>query len=104
MAARSVIGSVSRTRFPRTWNVSGKGMRAEFMPPELQFEPNVQDPHLVAQASTNPDVLWVQHHKRTAAAVRGRSRIAPCPRGGRVGRSPGLRVDDWLSVGERKRR
>ncbi len=37
-------------------------MRAEFMPPERQFEPNIQDPHLVAQCAANPDVLWVQHH------------------------------------------
>ncbi len=46
----------------RTWQIGGKGMRAEYMPPEMQFEPNAQDPHLVAQAPTNPDVLWVQHH------------------------------------------
>jgi hypothetical protein len=46
----------------RTWQVGGSGMRAEFMPPERQFEPNVQDPHLVAQCAADPDVLWVQHH------------------------------------------
>lgn len=46
----------------RTWQLTGRGMRAEFMPPERQFEPNVQDPHQVAQSPTNPDVLWVQHH------------------------------------------
>ena len=44
------------------WQICGHGMRAEFMPPERQFEPNVQDPHLVAQCRANPDVLWVQHH------------------------------------------
>jgi hypothetical protein len=37
-------------------------MRADFMPPERQFDPNVQDPHLVAQCRANPDALWVQHH------------------------------------------
>jgi photosystem II stability/assembly factor-like uncharacterized protein len=46
----------------RTWQVGGKGMRAEFMPPERQFEPNIQDPHLVVQCRANPDMLWVQHH------------------------------------------
>lgn len=46
----------------QTWRVGGKGMRAEFMPPERQFEPNVQDPHLLAQCRADPDVLWVQHH------------------------------------------
>ena len=37
-------------------------MRANFMPPDKQFEENVQDPHMVAQCRSNPDVLWVQHH------------------------------------------
>jgi hypothetical protein len=37
-------------------------MRAAFMPPDKQYEQNVQDPHLVAQCRANPDVLWVQHH------------------------------------------
>jgi photosystem II stability/assembly factor-like uncharacterized protein len=56
-------GGVWRTRDDgRTWDIAGTGMRAEFMPPERQFEPNVQDPHLVAQCAANPDVLWVQHH------------------------------------------
>jgi len=30
--------------------------------PEKQFEPNVQDPHLVAQCRASPDSLWIQHH------------------------------------------
>lgn len=45
-----------------TWAPTATGMRAEFMPPERQFEPNVQDPHRVAQCRQHPDVLWVQHH------------------------------------------
>jgi len=45
-----------------TWQIGGRGMRAEYMPPEKQFEPNIQDPHMVAQCRANPDVLWVQHH------------------------------------------
>src|SRR3990170_7705856 len=44
------------------WSLTAKGMRAAFMPPEKQFEENVQDPHMVAQCRSNPDVLWVQHH------------------------------------------
>ena len=32
------------------------------MPPDKQYEENVQDPHMVAQCRSNPDVLWVQHH------------------------------------------
>jgi hypothetical protein len=45
-----------------TWQIGGRGMRAEYTPPEKQFEPNIQDPHMVAQCRANPDVLWVQHH------------------------------------------
>jgi hypothetical protein len=37
-------------------------MRAEFMPPERQYDPNIQDPHLMVQCHANPDVFWVQHH------------------------------------------
>jgi hypothetical protein len=67
-------GGVWRTRDGgATWQIGGKGMRAEFMPPERQFEENVQDPHLVAQCQSKPDVLWVQHHngifKSTDAAA-----------------------------------
>ena len=46
----------------QTWKVTGHGMRAEYMPPEKQFEPNVQDPHMLAQCRTNPNVVWAQHH------------------------------------------
>lgn len=56
-------GGVWKTRDSgETWQIGGRGMRAEFMPPERAFEPNAQDPHLVAQCHSNPDVLWVQHH------------------------------------------
>lgn len=56
-------GGVWRTRDAgSTWAPGGPGMRAEFMPPERQFDVNVQDPHLVAQCAAHPDVLWVQHH------------------------------------------
>jgi hypothetical protein len=45
-----------------TWTPTATGMRAEFMPPERQFEPNVQDPHMIAHCRQAPDVLWAQHH------------------------------------------
>jgi hypothetical protein len=45
-----------------TWACSAKGMRAEYMPPERQFDPNVQDPHRLAQSPSHPDCFWVQHH------------------------------------------
>ncbi len=54
-----------------SWEPTATGMRAEFMPPERQFEPNVQDPHMVAQCRANPDVLWVQHHNGIFKSVDG---------------------------------
>jgi hypothetical protein len=32
------------------------------MPPERREDPDIQDPHRVAQCPSDPDVLWVQHH------------------------------------------
>jgi photosystem II stability/assembly factor-like uncharacterized protein len=45
-----------------TWTLGGHGLRAAFMPPERQFDENVQDPHLLAQCVAQPDAMWVQHH------------------------------------------
>ena len=45
-----------------TWANKAKGMRAAFMPPEKQFDPNIQDPHRVVNCKANPDVFWAQHH------------------------------------------
>ena len=56
-------GGAWRTRDAgKSWEPGGRGMRAEFMPPERQFDVNVQDPHMIAQCVSAPDVLWVQHH------------------------------------------
>jgi photosystem II stability/assembly factor-like uncharacterized protein len=45
-----------------TWDLGGKGLRAEYMPPERQFDENVQDPHMLARCAAQPDAVWVQHH------------------------------------------
>src|SRR6266480_5877722 len=45
-----------------TWACKATGMRAEYMPPERQRDPNIQDPHRVAQCPANVDVMWAQHH------------------------------------------
>ena len=37
-------------------------MRAEYMPPDLAFEPNAQDAHRLVQCPSAPDTFWVQHH------------------------------------------
>ena len=44
------------------WALRAVGMRADYMPPEQAYDPNTQDPHLVARCTAVPDVLWCQHH------------------------------------------
>ncbi|MCK6550211.1 exo-alpha-sialidase [Myxococcota bacterium] len=45
-----------------TWDVRADGMRAEFMPPDRQGDPLIQDPHRVVACAASPDHLWAQHH------------------------------------------
>lgn len=44
------------------WRLCGKGMIAEYMPPQKADDPNIQDAHRVVRSPTRPDTLWVQHH------------------------------------------
>ncbi|MEA2640705.1 MAG: hypothetical protein QOF51_2099 [Chloroflexota bacterium] len=46
----------------QTWAVRATGMFAEYMPPEMRFNPNIQDPHRVVQCPSAPEALWAQHH------------------------------------------
>lgn len=46
----------------KTWRVRAKGMRAEFMPPELAMQEHTQDPHCLVACPSAPDRMWVQHH------------------------------------------
>ncbi len=66
-----------------SWTVSSTGMRADYMPPELNENEAVQDPHRIVRALADPDRLWCQHHNgiwqsrdggRTWQEVRG---VAP---------------------------
>lgn len=45
-----------------TWSVSSTGMRADYMPPEMNENEEVQDPHRIVRCPGQPDVLWCQHH------------------------------------------
>jgi len=45
-----------------TWQLGGRGMYAEYMPPEKRDEPNIQDVHRMVQGPSRPEVLWAQHH------------------------------------------
>ena len=46
----------------KSWQSTGRGMRAEYVPPEQQGEPIHQDVHCLVQCAANPEVFWVQHH------------------------------------------
>lgn len=45
-----------------SWSQAGQGLRAEFLPPDQAFEPQLQDPHLLAACASDPDRIWCQHH------------------------------------------
>ncbi|MGH6637650.1 MAG: exo-alpha-sialidase [Polaromonas sp.] len=45
-----------------SWTSTSAGLKADYMPPERRDDPNVQDPHRVAQCAGEPDTLWLQHH------------------------------------------
>jgi hypothetical protein len=45
-----------------SWTVSASGMRADYMPPELNENEAIQDPHRIVRCLGEPDVLWCQHH------------------------------------------
>jgi hypothetical protein len=45
-----------------SWRLGGKGMRAEYMPPDQAFDPAWQDVHRLAQCPAAPDTIWCQHH------------------------------------------
>jgi photosystem II stability/assembly factor-like uncharacterized protein len=60
--AISCGGVWSSTDGGQSWHVTCAGMRAGYMPPELQYEANAQDPHRMVQCAAHPDTHWVQHH------------------------------------------
>lgn len=45
-----------------SWSLIGKGIRNDYMPPELQYDPVSQDPHRVVQCPSDPSRMWMQHH------------------------------------------
>lgn len=58
----------------KCWEVRTKGMFAEYMPEDRREDPDIQDPHLLAQCPSSPDHLWVQHHNGVFRSEnRGRS-------------------------------
>jgi photosystem II stability/assembly factor-like uncharacterized protein len=45
-----------------TWEQTATGMFATFLPPEMRFDPNIQDVHRMVQCPASPSHFWVQHH------------------------------------------
>lgn len=45
-----------------SWTLGGKGLAADYMPPERRNDPTIQDPHLLAVCRDAPDTVWCQHH------------------------------------------
>lgn len=46
----------------QTWRNDSQGIRANYMPPDLAYDPVNQDPHRLVQCPTDPDTMWIQHH------------------------------------------
>lgn len=45
-----------------SWECRGQGLRAEYMPPGMEFNTVSQDPHRLVRCAAAPDHLWIQHH------------------------------------------
>jgi hypothetical protein len=45
-----------------SWELLGRGMFADYMPPERREDLAIQDPHCIVQSRSDPEVLWCQHH------------------------------------------
>lgn len=62
LVAVSCAGVWSTNDGGKSWTNKSKGMRAEYMPPDQAYDPNIQDPHRLVRCHSSPDSLWVQHH------------------------------------------
>ncbi|HEY0877348.1 MAG TPA: exo-alpha-sialidase [Zeimonas sp.] len=45
-----------------SWTLVGRGLRAEYMPPERAHDEIAQDVHRLAACAAQPEVVWCQHH------------------------------------------
>jgi photosystem II stability/assembly factor-like uncharacterized protein len=56
-------GGVWRTKDGgKTWTIGSVGIINDYTPPNLAQDPVTQDPHLVVQSPTSPEIFWCQHH------------------------------------------
>ncbi len=61
-----------------TWNLLGEGLCAEYMPPDRQNDPTIQDPHLIVACPSDPDRMWIQHHNGIFRSTDGANTWTPC--------------------------
>lgn len=45
-----------------SWTLGGRGLAADYMPPDRRDDPTIQDPHRLAVCRDAPDTVWCQHH------------------------------------------
>jgi hypothetical protein len=45
-----------------SWRQAGQGLRQEYVPAELAYDPTTQDVHRLARSPAAPDIVWCQHH------------------------------------------
>ncbi|WP_108125639.1 WD40/YVTN/BNR-like repeat-containing protein [Saccharospirillum mangrovi] len=60
------------------WRQVGKGLRAEYMPEDMQFDLVNQDVHRLMAAPSNPDWVWVQHHNGVFVSSDGAETFREC--------------------------
>lgn len=58
----STAGVWASTDTGATWSVINQGMRNDYVPPEQQGEPMLQDIHRLAHCRERPEIMWCQHH------------------------------------------
>jgi photosystem II stability/assembly factor-like uncharacterized protein len=46
----------------KTWAQTAHGMKYDFGAPEEALVPDTQDPHMMVQSPSHPNLFWVQHH------------------------------------------
>ena len=61
------------------WELIGQGLEAPYTPPDLAFDPNVQDVHSISACTAQPDVIWAQHHCGVYRSVDGGANFTRLP-------------------------
>lgn len=63
-----------------SWRVGGRGISADYMPPEQAENPATQDPHRMVRCPSSPDSFWIQHHNgifRATAGIEQWTKLVP---------------------------